>query len=107
MLMIVVWGVSVVMRKIGLPTIMGEQVRGVAIDPAALDWFTPNEVITNIGTFFLMLHTEIETEPREFYAAVMDSFALNVNQPVAYSSYQTCSASMGLFPQTPKVCLQR
>jgi|GEM_PF-1299989 len=41
MLMIVVWGVSVVMRKIGLPTIMGEQVRAVVIDPAALDWFTP------------------------------------------------------------------
>ena len=54
-----------------------------------------------------MLHTQIETEPRELYAAVIDSFALNVNQPIAYSSYQTCSASMGLFPQTPKVCLQR
>ena len=79
MLMLVVWGVAVVMRKIGLPTIMGELIMGVVIGPAVLGWVTPNEVIetlAQIGIFFLMLHTGVETEPREFYAAVKDSFGI-------------------------------
>lgn len=79
MLMLVVWGVAVVMRKIGLPTIMGELIMGVVIGPAVLGWVTPNEVIetlAHIGIFFLMLHTGVETEPREFYAAVKDSFGI-------------------------------
>lgn len=73
LLILVVWGVAVVMRKIGLPTIMGELIMGVVIGPAAFGWVTPNEVIetlVQIGIFFLMLHTGVETEPREFYAAV-------------------------------------
>ncbi len=79
MLMLVVWMVAVVMRKIGLPTIMGELVMGVVIGPAVLGWVTPNEVIitlAHIGIFFLMLHIGVETEPREFYAAVKDSFGI-------------------------------
>ena len=79
MLMSVVWVVAVVMRKIGLPTIMGELIMGVVIGPAALGWVTPTEVIetlAQIGIFFLMLHTGVETEPREFYAAVKDSFGI-------------------------------
>ncbi|MEE9396100.1 MAG: cation:proton antiporter [Methylococcales bacterium] len=79
MLMLVVWCVAVVMRKIGLPTIMGELIMGVVIGPAVLGWVTPNEMIetlAQIGIFFLMLHTGVETEPREFYAAVKDSFGI-------------------------------
>lgn len=79
MLMMVVWGVAVVMRKIGLPTIMGELIMGVVIGPAVLGWVTPNEVIetlAHIGIFFLMLHAGVETEPREFYTAVKDSFGI-------------------------------
>ena len=41
MLMMVVWGVAVIMRKIGLPTIMGELVMGVVIGPAVLGWLPP------------------------------------------------------------------
>lgn len=55
MLMLVVWGVAVIMRKIGLPTIMGELVMSVVIGPAALGWVTPSEVIetlAQIGIFF-------------------------------------------------------
>ena len=81
MLMLVVWSVAVVMRKIGLPTIMGELIMGVVIGPAVLGWVTPNEVIetlAHIGIFFLMLHTGVETEPREFYAAVKDSFGIAI-----------------------------
>lgn len=77
--MIVVWIVAVIMRKIGLPTIMGELIMGVLIGPAVFGWVTPNEVIetlAHIGIFFLMLHTGVETEPREFYSAVKDSFGI-------------------------------
>lgn len=79
MLMLVVWGVAVVMRKIGLPTIMGELIMGVVIGPAVLGWVTPNEIIitlAHIGIFFLMLHTGVETEPRAFYTAVKDSIGI-------------------------------
>lgn len=42
MLMIVVWSVAVVMRKLGLPTIMGELIMGVVIGPAVLGWVEPS-----------------------------------------------------------------
>ena len=79
MLMLVVWSMAIIMRKIGLPTIIGELIMGVVIGPAVFGWVTPNEVIitlAHIGIFFLMLHTGVETEPREFYAAVKDSFGI-------------------------------
>ena len=47
MLMLVVWSMGVVMRKIGLPTIIGELIMGVVIGPAVFGWVTPNEVIAN------------------------------------------------------------
>jgi Na+:H+ antiporter len=81
MLMIVVWSVAVVMRKLGLPTIMGELIMGVVIGPAVLGWVEPSEVIetlAHIGIFFLMLHTGVETEPLEFYDALKQSFGIAV-----------------------------
>lgn len=81
MLMIVVWSVTVFMRKIGLPSLMGELIMGVLIGPAVFGLVTPNEVIetlAQIGIFFLMLHTGVETEPSEFYAAVKDCFAIGI-----------------------------
>ena len=94
MLMLVVWGVAVVMRKIGLPTFMGELIMGVVIGPAVFGWVTPSEVIENlahIGILFLMLHTGVETEPREFYAAVTDSFGI-----VLIGAIVPFSVSMGV-----------
>ncbi len=81
MLMIVVWSVAVFMRKIGLPSIMGELIMGVVIGPAVLGLVSPSHVIetlAQIGIFFLMLHTGVETEPSEFYAAVKDCFAIGI-----------------------------
>lgn len=55
MLMAVVWFVSVVMRKVGMPTILGELIMGVVIGPAVLGWVQPNETIetlAQIGIFF-------------------------------------------------------
>ncbi len=60
MLMLVVWVVAVVMRKIGLPTIMGELVMGVVIGPAVLGWVTPNEVIITLA------HIELNQSKYDF-----------------------------------------
>ncbi len=79
MLMLVVWTVAIVMRKLGLPTMTGELIMGVVIGPAVLNLVTPNEIITtlsHIGIFFLMLHTGVETEPSEFYDALKDSIGI-------------------------------
>ena len=80
-LMAVVWSMAVLLRRIGLPTIMGELLMGVILGPAVMGWIDTNEVIETLaqmGIFFLMLHTGVETKPREFYAATKDSLGVAI-----------------------------
>lgn len=70
MLMVVVWAAAVILRRLGWPTVMGELVMGVILGPAVLGWVEPSEVIevlAGMGIFFLMLHTGVETRPKEFF----------------------------------------
>ena len=70
---------AVLLRRIGLPTIMGELLMGVILGPAVLGWIEMNEVIeilAQMGIFFLMLHTGVETKPREFYDATKKSLGV-------------------------------
>jgi Kef-type K+ transport system membrane component KefB len=79
--MVAVWSVAVLLRKIGLPTIMGELVMGVILGPAVLGWVHPSEIIellAQMGIFFLLLHTGVKTEPREFFAALKQSLGVAV-----------------------------
>jgi Kef-type K+ transport system membrane component KefB len=65
-LMVVVWSVAILLRKIGLPTIMGELVMGVVLGLAVLGWVHHSEIIellAQMGIFFLLLHTGVKTEP--------------------------------------------
>lgn len=74
--MVVIWSVAVVLRRLGIPTIMGELLLGVLLGPAVLGWIQPSEIIdtlAEIGIFFLMLHAGVETEPREFLQALKQS----------------------------------
>lgn len=78
-LMVVIWSMAVLLRKLGIPTIMGELVAGIIIGPAVLGLVEPNEVIevlAQLGVFFLMLHTGVETNPRDFIKAVKKSFGI-------------------------------
>ncbi len=78
-LLVVVWSVAVVFRHIGLPTIMGELMMGVILGPAVLGWVELNEIIevlAQLGIFFLLLHTGVETSPREFFAALKKSIGI-------------------------------
>ncbi len=80
-LMVVVWTVAVMLRKIGLPTIMGELVMGVVLGPAVLGWVQPSEIIevlAHLGIFFLMLHAGVETDPKEFLEAIRNSTGIAV-----------------------------
>lgn len=78
-LMVVVWTIAVLLRRIGIPTIMGELIVGVLIGPAVFGFIEPNEIIdvlAQLGIFFLMLHTGVETNPREFVTALRKSFGI-------------------------------
>lgn len=78
-LMVVIWAMAVVLRRLGFPTIMGELIAGIIIGPAVLGLIQPNEVIdvlAQLGIFFLMLHTGVETNPREFVSALKKSFGV-------------------------------
>ncbi len=80
MLMLVVWGVSVVTRRIGLPTIMGELIMGVVIDPAVLGcgWVTPNEVIETLAHIGIEMGT---LDKNVFSVVVFTAFLLNLATP--------------------------
>lgn len=78
-LMIVIWGSAVALKRLGLPTIMGELLVGVLVGPAVLGWVEPNQIIhvlAQMGIFFLMLHTGVETRPRQFFDAVKMSIGV-------------------------------
>ena len=78
-LMVVVWSVAVMLRRLGFPTILGELLAGILIGPAVFGLIQPNEIIevlAQLGIFFLMLHTGVETNPREFKTAVRKSFGI-------------------------------
>lgn len=99
-LMIVVWSIAVLLSKIGLPTIMGELVLGVVLGPALLGWVEPNVVIDTLaqmGVFFLMLHTGIDTRPRDFFPALKKSWTvafMGAVVPFSISTY--CALMFGL-----------
>jgi Kef-type K+ transport system membrane component KefB len=103
-LMVVVWTVAVFLRRFGLPTIMGELVMGVIVGPAVLGWVEPSEIIevlAQMGIFFLMLHTGVETEPRAFFSALRNS--LGVALVGAAGPFTACVAvalAFGLPPVT-------
>jgi Kef-type K+ transport system membrane component KefB len=80
-LMITVWVIALLLRKIGMPTIIGELLAGILIGPAVLGLIEPNEIIdilAQLGIFFIMLHTGVETNPREFISAVRKSFGIAI-----------------------------
>ena len=85
-LMVVVWTVAVILRRLGWPTVMGELVMGVVLGPAILGLVEPNEIIhvlAEMGIFFLMLHSGVETHPREFFTALRSSLGVAIVGAIA------------------------
>ncbi len=80
-LLVVIWTGALLLRPLGLPTIMGELVGGVIVGPAVLGWVKPNEIIeilAQMGIFFLMLHAGVETNPKDFFAALRRSWGVAI-----------------------------
>jgi Kef-type K+ transport system membrane component KefB len=78
-LMVVVWTAAVLLGRIGVPRIIGELLMGVILGPAVLGWIEPNEIIevlAELGIFFLILHTGVQTKPREFFGALRISLGV-------------------------------
>ena len=99
LLLVIVWGSAVALGRLGIPTIMGELMVGVIVGPAVLGWVHPNEIIeflAQMGIFFLMLHTGLETRPSEFFTALKKSLGIAIVGaivPFAVSSDRLCTSS--------------
>ncbi len=101
-LMVVVWTVAVILDRFGLPRIMGELLAGVVVGPAVLGWVEPSEIIevlAQLGIFFLMLHTGVETRPRDFFVALRTSLGVAiVGAIVPFTVAVGVSQAFGLDP---------
>lgn len=101
-LMVVVWTVAVILDRFGLPRIMGELLAGVVVGPAVLGWVEPSEIIdvlAQLGIFFLMLHTGVETRPRDFFVALRTSLGVAiVGAIVPFAVAVGVSRAFGLGP---------
>ncbi|QQR83951.1 cation:proton antiporter [Candidatus Peregrinibacteria bacterium] len=72
-LMVVVWTAGKIFRSFHLPIVFGELVGGVIVGPALLGIVPADseviKVIAELGIFFLMLHSGLETNPEELLKA--------------------------------------
>lgn len=68
-LMVVIWTSGRIFRSIGLPMVFGELIGGILVGPAIFDLVHGNneiiKVLAELGIFFLMLHSGLETNPKE------------------------------------------
>ena len=67
--MVVIWTSGKIFRYIGLPVVFGELLGGILVGPAMLNVVHGDsemiKVLAELGIFFLMLHSGLETDPKE------------------------------------------
>ena len=79
--MTVAWSTALLLRRIGVPIIMGELVVGVVLGPAVLGWVEMTEIIqvlAEMGIFFIMLHAGVKTDAGEFLDAARHTMGVAV-----------------------------
>ncbi len=68
-LMVVIWLFGKIFRDLKLPVIFGELLGGFIVGPLVFNLVDPNsetiQILSELGIFFLMLHTGLEANPRE------------------------------------------
>ena len=68
-IMVVVWVMGKVFRQFKLPVIFGELVGGFIVGPLFLGLATPDDptikILSELGIFFLMLHSGLESDPHK------------------------------------------
>lgn len=81
-LMVFVWTAGRIFQALGLPLVFGEVMAGIIVGPTLLNLVHPeNEVIritSELGIFFLMLHTGLKTDHRELLQASVASLAVAI-----------------------------
>lgn len=71
LLMVTVWGTGRIFKYFKLPPMLGEILSGVLLGPAVLGILPSTEVIlilAELGVFFLMFHSGLDTNVRDFMA---------------------------------------
>ena len=66
LVMVVIWTVGVISRRIKQPALLGELLAGIILGPALLNVIQPDEtlkVLSDLGVFFLMFYAGLETDP--------------------------------------------
>lgn len=81
-LMVVVWVAGKVFRAMNLPVIFGELLGGIIVGPLILnivDVTSPTiEVLAELGIFFLMMHTGLDTDPKTLFRATKRSLLTSI-----------------------------
>jgi len=81
-LMVVVWVMGKLFRSLKLPVLFGELVGGIIVGPLALGLINPDthaiKLLAEFGVFFLMLHSGLETDPRELMKSSKKSILVAV-----------------------------
>lgn len=72
-IMVAVWTIGRILRPFGVPLVFGELLGGILVGPALLNLVHADseiiQVISELGIFFLMLHTGLQTDHRELFGA--------------------------------------
>lgn len=75
--MVVVYTVGRVFKILHLPVLFGELAGGIIVGPVLLGLVQPDDelirVIAELGIFFLMLHSGLETDPRDLVKSIKNS----------------------------------
>lgn len=77
-LMVVIWTAGKVFRALKLPVVFGELLGGIIVGPLLLNIIDPGSdvirILAELGIFFLMLHTGLETNPDDLLKSSKKSF---------------------------------
>jgi Kef-type K+ transport system membrane component KefB len=102
-LMAVAWTTAMMLRRIGVPIIMGELLVGVILGPAVLGWVEMDEIIeilAEMGIFFVMLHAGVKTDAGRFFDSARHAVGVAVvGAIVPFSLAMSIALAFGLSTQ--------
>lgn len=79
-LMVTVWVAGKIFRQFHLPVIFGELIGGIIVGPLVLNLIDPEahsiKLLAELGIFFLMLHSGLESDPQELLHASKKSMVI-------------------------------
>lgn len=81
-IMVVIWTAGKIFRYLKWPVVFGELIGGIIIGPAFLGIISPDseiiKVLAELGIFFLMLHTGLETDYKKLFKASKGSLIIAI-----------------------------